>query len=100
MDASARQPDSTVGQIRLRYWASARAAAGVEEDVLDLTGPVSLETLRSRAKELHADSARFSAVLDTCSVLVGDRPVASEDPGSVLVDPGQTVEFLPPFAGG
>jgi molybdopterin synthase sulfur carrier subunit len=96
----AGQPDSTAGQVRLRYWASARAAAGVEEDVVDVTQAVSLEELRSRAKLLHAASTRFSAVLDTCSVLVGDRPVASAEPSSVQVVAGQTVEFLPPFAGG
>jgi sulfur-carrier protein len=90
----------TVGQVRLRYWASARAAAGVTEDVVDVDGAVTLASLQARARDLHATSARFSAVLDTCSVLVGDRPVASEDPGSVHVPPGQTVEFLPPFAGG
>jgi molybdopterin converting factor small subunit len=33
-------------------------------------------------------------------VLVGDRPVASADPTAVQVQPGETVEFLPPFAGG
>jgi molybdopterin synthase sulfur carrier subunit len=100
MGALIGQSDSTAGQIRLRYWASARAAAGVEEDLLDTTEPLTLETLRGHAKHLHAGSSRFAAVLDTCSVLVGDRPVASEDPGSVQVEPGQTVEFLPPFAGG
>lgn len=100
MGAPAGQRDSTVGQVRLRYWASARAAAGVEEDQLDVSGPVSLAELCSRAKDLHEASARFSAVLDTCSVLVEDRPVTSEDPALVQVGPGQTVEFLPPFAGG
>jgi molybdopterin converting factor small subunit len=100
MGALTPQTDSTAGQVRLRYWASARAAAGVEEDVVDVAGPVSLADLRARACELHAESARFAAVLSTCSVLLGDRPVASEDPGAVRVDPGQTVEFLPPFAGG
>lgn len=94
------QGDSTAGQVRLRYWASARAAAGVAEDVLEVAGPVSLETVRGRAKQLHTASPRFGAVLDTCSVLVGDRPVASADPASVLVGPGDVVEFLPPFAGG
>jgi plastocyanin len=49
---------------------------------------------------LHGPSPRFAAVVDTGTVLVGDRPVASEDPASVLVAPGATVEFLPPFAGG
>ncbi|HEY0904783.1 MAG TPA: MoaD/ThiS family protein [Marmoricola sp.] len=92
--------DSAAGQIRLRYWASARAAAGVAEDVLAADGPVSLEALRTRARELHVASAGFAAVLDTCSVLVGDRPVTSEDATSVQIRPGQTVEFLPPFAGG
>ena len=39
------------------------------------------------------------AVLGVCSVLVGDRPVGSRDPGSRRTT-GDTVEFLPPFAGG
>jgi sulfur-carrier protein len=100
MSRPARSADSPAGQIRLRYWASARAAAGVEEDVLEVSGPVTLAQLRERAERLHAGSARFAAVLGTCSVLVGDRPVASEDPAAVQVAPGRTVEFLPPFAGG
>lgn len=100
MDAVPGQTDSTTGQVRLRYWASARAAAGLEEDLLDVDGPVSLESLRERARALHAGSSRFAAVLDTCSVLLDDRPVGSADPSTVRVAPGQTVEFLPPFAGG
>jgi molybdopterin converting factor small subunit len=92
--------DSPAGQVRLRYWAAARAAAGVEDDVIDVSGPTMLAELKARALELHASSARFAPVLDTCSVLVGDRPVGSADARSVEVSPGQTVEFLPPFAGG
>jgi hypothetical protein len=61
---------------------------------------VSLEMLRDRAKALHGHSSRFAAVIETCAVLVDDRPVSSRDAGTVLVEPGQTVEFLPPFAGG
>lgn len=38
-------------------------------------------------------------VLDSCSVLLGDRPVSTEDPDDVTVAPGATSEFLPPFAG-
>ena len=100
MGALAGQTSSAAGHVRLRYWASARAAAGVEEDVVEVTGPVTLSVLRERAQALHAASSRFAAVLGTCSVLGGDRPVGSEDPGSVQVAPGETVEFLPPFAGG
>ena len=29
-------------------------------------------------------------------MLLGDRPVATEDPDDVLVPPGATLEFLPP----
>ncbi|HET6168336.1 MAG TPA: MoaD/ThiS family protein [Marmoricola sp.] len=68
--------------------------------MIELTGETTLASLCSTAKELHASSDRFAAVLDTCSVLVGDRPVASESPEAVVVLPGETVEFLPPFAGG
>ena len=100
MGADTLRIDSPAGHVRLRYWAAAKAAAGVGEDVLEIETTVSLETLRAQAKRLHAGEARFAAVLDTCSALVGDRPVASDDPASVLVEPGQTVEFLPPFAGG
>ncbi len=40
------------------------------------------------------------AVLGTCSVLLGDRPVATEDPDELQVPPGSELQFLPPFAGG
>jgi len=100
MSASAGGTQPPSGHVRLRYWASARAAAGVEEDVLEVEGPVTLESLLARAKGIHADSAVFASVLDSCSVLVGDRPVASKDPSTVDVPVGATVEFLPPFAGG
>jgi molybdopterin synthase sulfur carrier subunit len=100
MGALTRQADSPAGQVRLRYWAAARAAAGVAEEQVDVTGPCSLASLKAHVLGLHASSARFAAVLDTCSVLVGDRPVGSADPESVVVPPGETVEFLPPFAGG
>ena len=33
-------------------------------------------------------------------VLVGDRPVSTEDPAEVTISPGDEIQFLPPFAGG
>ena len=84
----------------MRYWASARAAAGTDSDTLDVSGSVTLADLVSRAREAHADSPRFAEVLSCCSMMVGDRPVTTDDPASVVVQPGSTVEFLPPFAGG
>jgi molybdopterin synthase sulfur carrier subunit len=92
--------DPGAGRVTLRYWASARAAAGTDTDALEVPGAVSLAELTRRARELHADSPRFAEVLSCCSMMVGDRPVTTGDPDQVLVQPGATVEFLPPFAGG
>jgi molybdopterin converting factor small subunit len=84
----------------VRYWAAARAAAGVAEDRVPVDGPVALADLRDRALALHPDSPRLAQVVAACSVLVGDRPLGTRDPAAVLVEPGTSVEFLPPFAGG
>jgi molybdopterin synthase sulfur carrier subunit len=85
--------------IRVRYWAAARSAAGAAEDLLPVDGPLTLSDVTARALVRH-DGSRLADVLGVCSVLVGDQPVGSRDPGSVVVQPGSTVEFLPPFAGG
>jgi len=85
--------------IRVHYWASARAAAGVAGDDLAVDGPLTLTEVRARAVELHPDT-RLANVLAVCSTLVGDLPVGTADPGQVVVRPGDSVEFLPPFAGG
>jgi len=85
--------------VTVRYWAGARAAAGTAEDVLRVAGPITLAEVMGRVLELHP-GGRLRDVLAVCSALVEDRPAASEDPAEVLVRPGQTVQFLPPFAGG
>jgi molybdopterin synthase sulfur carrier subunit len=101
MDHPPVQDESAGGQVTLRYWAAARAAAGVPEEVVGVAGPVTLASLVSGAVARRgAGTGRLAGVLASCSVLVGDRPVGTRDPLEVLVDPGSTVEFLPPFAGG
>jgi molybdopterin synthase sulfur carrier subunit len=90
--------ETPVGVVSVRYWASARSAAGVPGDQIQVPGPVSLAELRRLAVDLHP--GRLESVLAVCSVLLGDRPVAAQDPAEVEVRPGDTVEFLPPFAGG
>lgn len=97
--ATVTDRSTTEGKVTMRYWASARAAAGTDFDALDVEGPVALADLMGRVRAAH-DSRRFSDVLDCCSVMVGDRPVTTDDPSTVMVEPGATVEFLPPFAGG
>ena len=92
-------PIAPGASITVRYWASARAAAGVETDALPVSGPLSLAEVVHRSAALHPGT-RLPGVLEACSVLVGDLPVKSRDPEQVTVQPGQVVEFLPPFAGG
>jgi molybdopterin converting factor small subunit len=84
-------------RVKVRYWAAARSAAGVAED--ELSGSTVAEVLEA-ARGLHADSSRFASVLSVCSILVGDSPVGSRDQRDVAVADGDTIEVLPPFAGG
>jgi molybdopterin converting factor small subunit len=88
-----------VGRIRLRYWAAPKAAAGVAQDDLEVEAALPLDEVVRRAVDLHPGT-RLADVLRVCSALVDDRPVKRLDPAAVLVEPGQSVEFLPPFAGG
>jgi molybdopterin synthase sulfur carrier subunit len=97
-DPSRTVPGETT--VTVRYWASARAAAGVPQDLIPLPGPISLAALIDLAVGRHDESDGLRKVLHVCSVLVDDRPVRSSDPADVLVEPGASVEFLPPFAGG
>jgi molybdopterin converting factor small subunit len=97
--SNGRETDVDVGSVTVRYWAAARSAAGVESDRLAVAGPVSLAEITQQVLALHRGS-RLGDVIAVCSVLVGDRPAGTRDPAQVVVEPGATVEFLPPFAGG
>lgn len=92
-------PRNETRVIEARYWAAAKQAAGVDADRLEVEGAVTLADLQQRLLGLHPGT-RLGDVLACCSVLVDDRPVTTEDPGEVVLDPGVTVQFLPPFAGG
>ncbi|HSU01669.1 MAG TPA: MoaD/ThiS family protein [Nocardioides sp.] len=85
--------------VTVRYWAGARAAAGTPEDSYDVTGDLTLAELVALVLERHPGE-RMARTVAVCSVLVGDRPVRSQDPETVRVEPGSVVELLPPFAGG
>ena len=84
----------------VHLWAGARAAAGVGEVMLEVAGPVTVGWVREEVVRRFPEADRLPSVLGVCSVLVGDRPVGRTDPEGVAVQPGETVEFLPPFAGG
>lgn len=76
--------------VTVRYWAAARAAAGVESETVDAgrLGDI-LGTLSQRHSQLPP-------VLGVASVLVDG---VQSGPDS-RVREGSTVEILPPFAGG
>ena len=77
--------------VLVRYWAGARAAAGVDEE--RLTGVATVGDLLARLVTAHP---ALEPVLPVCSVLVAGRASSGDDP----VPPGAVIEVLPPFAGG
>lgn len=79
----------------VRYWAGAKAAAGVaEESVTASTLGALLDAVQARRDE------RFANVLRLCSVVVSEQPVAPEQRADFALRPHDVVDVLPPFAGG
>jgi sulfur-carrier protein len=97
---SSSTPDPSGGTVLVRYWAAARAAAGVEQDTVEVGAGTTLADVLEQVLRLRADRPRLADVVGVCSVLVGDRPVGASAPADVAIRPGDTVELLPPFAGG
>ena len=77
--------------VTVRYWASARAAAG--RDTEPFVGSQVGDVLGEAAAATHTG---LSAVLDASTILVDGRQVTASE---LLVE-GATLEVLPPFAGG
>ncbi len=92
-------PTTEVETIITRYWAGARSATGVDRDVFEVHGSVTLAEVVRRVLTAHP-GVEVARTIGVCSVLVGERPVSSEAPADVIIEPGDSVEFLPPFAGG
>ncbi len=83
------------GQVTVRWFAAAGEAAGRPDEVLEVDGTTTTETLLAGAVEAHGP--QLGRVLAACSVLVDGQ--LDEHRGQVLA-PGATVDVLPPFAGG
>ena len=80
--------------LTIRYFAAARAAAGVETETV-LVEPGT--TVASLVDRLAARGPQLARVLARCSFLCDE--VAVRDTATTLSD-GQTIDVLPPFAGG
>jgi sulfur-carrier protein len=88
--------------VNVRYFAAARAAAGVEEEKFDLADGGTLGTLLEAIlavarPEPPAGTPPLARVLSRSSFLLNE--VAVRDRGAAL-KPDDVVDVLPPFAGG
>lgn len=79
-----------MADVTVRYWAGARAAAGRDDEQLQAS------SVRQIVSELSMRSPALAGVLALSSLLV-DGQVVRQD---LALRDGQTVEVLPPFAGG
>jgi molybdopterin converting factor small subunit len=77
--------------VTVRFFAAARAAAGVNEITFDSS---SARHILDQAAALHP---KLSQVLPQCSYLLDE--VSLRDLDVVVLD-GSTMDVLPPFAGG
>ncbi|MGA5546240.1 MoaD/ThiS family protein [Mycobacterium sp. NPDC051198] len=80
--------------VTVRYFAAAAAAAGVDAETLDLAKDSTIATL---VEHLSGRDAELGRVLKRCSYLADgvavrdmDKPISTQ----------QTIDVLPPFAGG
>ena len=79
----------------VRYFAAARAAAGVETEAVDVPPGATVDILLKAVRAAHGDV--LGRVLDRCSFLLDEVAVRDR---SVAVPAGATLDVLPPFAGG
>lgn len=104
---SAGETGQDVVQIVVRYFAAARSAAGVTDERLDIpcpptdlpSGTTPVQCTVGQVLEVAAErhGPVLSAVLRRCSYLLDERAVHGL--GTPIRD-GQTLDVLPPFAGG
>lgn len=81
--------------VAVRYFAAARAAAGVESEKVQLPADATVADALDALRAQHGPE--FGVVLDRCSFLLDE--VAVRDRGTAL-GPDATLDVLPPFAGG
>lgn len=85
---------TTTLEVTVRYFAAARAAAGNEEETFRLRPETTVAEL---VEQLSARDPQLGKVLERCTFLCDG--VAVRDSATALRN-AQTVDVLPPFAGG
>lgn len=85
----------------IRYFAAARAAAGTSEETRFVDGDTTLATL---LKDLASANDTLAGVIPACSFLLNGSAVTSRVAADHALAPAlsdaDTLDVLPPFAGG
>ncbi|MGA8047041.1 MAG: MoaD/ThiS family protein [Dermatophilaceae bacterium] len=77
----------------VRYWAGARAAAGVAQEYVPVADGATVADVVARVEEARPG---MRAVLEVASLLLDGRAAGRDEP----VGEAEALEVLPPFAGG
>jgi molybdopterin converting factor small subunit len=85
-----------MAMVTLRYWAAAKDAAGVAEQV------VAADNLAAALAQAGDEAVRagLAPVLERSSFLVNGTQVGHRAAETVQLPEGAVIEVLPPFAGG
>jgi sulfur-carrier protein len=83
--------------VTVRYWAAAKQAAGVAEEVL---AAGTLAELLAAVLARHPAAPALVGVLARSSFLIDGEQAGNRPPEGVTLREGAVVEVLPPFAGG
>ena len=87
--------------VTMRYWAAAKEAAGVAEEIVAAdTLATALTVIGQRRGTAAPGRTRLSTVLARSSFLIDGHPVGVRAAESVVLADGAVIEVLPPFAGG
>ena len=81
--------------IQVRYFAGARAAAGIQEEQLALPAGSTVADAARTITESHGE--KLGGVLTACSFLLDGIAVRSS---ATRLSDGTQLDVLPPFAGG
>jgi molybdopterin converting factor small subunit len=81
-------------KVTVRYFAAARAAAGIDDEIVGVAAGTTISTL---VHQLGDRDPELAKVLRRCSYLCDG--IAVRDLGLTLSN-AQTLDVLPPFAGG
>jgi sulfur-carrier protein len=83
--------------ITVRYFAAARAAAGTESETVTVRSGTTVAEL---VDGLTGRNTRLATVLSRCSYLCDGIAVRDDAAKSRRLRAGETIDVLPPFAGG